>query len=116
MILKDMYCSGCECIAVDVAMKDCDEASKRLRCDTCKGTTVHLVRCNGGAKSRYRFCDWDGASGHVEWVGDTVAEYGDTGTIDTTTGGSEIRGTAERTAEIKDRAKFNREGPKIRVG
>jgi hypothetical protein len=53
MILRDYFCLQCGEVKFDVA-----EDTDQLYCKNCKKKTAHGVVCNGGANSRWRFCDF----------------------------------------------------------
>lgn len=58
MILRDMYCSVCGSVAIDVALPSISTLAFDSACDECRSITPHLPVCNGGLKTRFRELDW----------------------------------------------------------
>lgn len=55
MVLRDLVCSKCGAVTLDVYV---DEMPHLAKCDKCRVVTVHNDRCNGGMGTRFRINDF----------------------------------------------------------
>jgi len=58
MILRDLYCSVCGSVSVDVSLPSISTLTLDAPCGDCRMITPHLPVCNGGLKTRFREMDW----------------------------------------------------------
>jgi hypothetical protein len=58
MFLRDLYCTECETVVIDVLMDDKNHTEMDMHCPDCGKQSHFATVCNGSSNYRVRFNDW----------------------------------------------------------